>query len=233
RKVGSRGKAICFSFHPRKILTSIPSHEKVVVQSKTGDIQIVEIGHFTKNDWHGYSCLAFDRLGKLGFRPITGFITHPCNEELLKIKVQGGKEVSVTTSHSLFVLRDGEIKAVAASELSVSDYVVCPRRLSQWNRGKQKIILVEPLKSYLKRYGICRKNERLWLRKEERDALNSAREPLAIQNPDDYVIGSHRFKIRPVLDVGEELAEFLGYFAAKGSFGNGLTFSLGPDEMGL
>ena len=243
KRAGSLGDAGCFSFYANKIITSIPGDEKVVVLTPERTVQILPIGSFEEKDWRGYSCLAFDKDFKMAFRPITGFLAHPCNEEVLAVTLQGGKRVTVTKSHSLFTLRDGQVRQVKAGSLKQGDFVVCPKRVSAWNPPYQRIDLVAPLRGLLHRFGIYRAGEPRardghWryghMTRPERDELNRERAADAVLRPDLYEIRGNSFRSKPVLEMDESLAEFLGYFIAEGSFGtDGVEFTFGFSEMAL
>ena len=68
---------------------------------------------------------------KLGFKKIKKVIRHKIckGDKLYKITVKTNRNITVTGSHSVFILKNGEIKESKVNELSTGDYLVVPQRL--------------------------------------------------------------------------------------------------------
>lgn len=129
-KCGTFGDMSTFSFFPAHHITSLDAKERVLVRSPKGWTEWREIGPFVDADFSpGWQCVAFDREGRLAWRPITGFVKHPCNEPLIRVTLEGGRSSVVSVSHSLFKLYDGYAYEVPAGDLNVGDYVLAPRVL--------------------------------------------------------------------------------------------------------
>ncbi|MHC3436806.1 DNA polymerase II large subunit [Natrialbaceae archaeon A-gly3] len=78
----------------------------------------------------GWQTYAFDETHEAAPKPIEKAIRYPAaeDEELLRIGTQFGRELEITTDHSLFRYDDG-IEEVAGSDLEEGDLVVAPRNL--------------------------------------------------------------------------------------------------------
>ncbi|MBI4044583.1 MAG: hypothetical protein HY392_02645, partial [Candidatus Diapherotrites archaeon] len=76
-----------------------------------------------------FSVCAFDENLEIKEHPIKCLIVHPPNV-VKKIKTSSGRSVKVTKSHSLFTLRDNEVQAIEAKQLSIGDYLALPRKVN-------------------------------------------------------------------------------------------------------
>jgi|GEM_PF-18087 len=76
---------------------------------------------------------------KLRFKKIKKVIRHKICEgdTLYKIKVRTNRSITVTGSHSVFVLKEGEIKEAKVSELKEGDYLIVPHKLPSINTIKE------------------------------------------------------------------------------------------------
>jgi len=127
---GTIGDFGTLSFYPAHHITSLDAGEYVLLKSPSGDVGWKKIGEFVdENDYHDWRCVSFDRNGELAYRSITGTIKHPCNETLFRVKLQTGRQVTVSASHSLFIMRDGRAVAVPVKDLNRGDLVLAPRTL--------------------------------------------------------------------------------------------------------
>jgi DNA gyrase subunit B len=63
------------------------------------------------------------------FRPIKSVIRHPLEETLFRVRTAYGRSLRVTSSHSVFVYEDGDIKLKRGDELRLNDKLVAPRRI--------------------------------------------------------------------------------------------------------
>jgi DNA gyrase subunit B len=66
---------------------------------------------------------------RIGFRPIKAVIRHPLEEKLFAVRTSHGRNVRVTSSHSVFVHEDGELRLKRGDELQLGDALVAPRTL--------------------------------------------------------------------------------------------------------
>jgi len=92
---------------------------------KEGEIVSLEVGHADC-----YDVLCFDPTTlKTEFRPIKSVIRHEIEEPLYEITTAYGRQVRVTSSHSVFVCEDGEIMLKRGCEIQPGDLIVAPNRL--------------------------------------------------------------------------------------------------------
>lgn len=66
---------------------------------------------------------------KIDFKPVKSVIRHSVADDLFEIKTKTGRTVKVTGSHSVFVMRSGEITDVKVKDLHIGDYLVAPQIL--------------------------------------------------------------------------------------------------------
>lgn len=184
----------CFSFQAIKTLTSVTPETPVLVRID-GKVQIREIGHLDRSVI-GQECLAFDHDGKINWSPITDFIKHWIDDEILHLKVAKGKTVSVTRSHSMIVYDGKNFVPKVAGDLRVGDYIAAPRKL-ELPEQERSIDLVDLLagETLMVRDGMVR----------------LARSGKGV-NAGKW--------ISRYLKVDEKLCEVLGYYASEGCIGN-------------
>jgi len=129
------------------IVCSVDYNEPVVIkENKT--VKIVKIGEFVDklieksnkviyssvyeildiSDLN-YETLAFDPESyRISFRKISKIVRHKITEPLYKLQLETGREVTVTGSHSVYVLENLNIKAKKTSEIQIGDYVLIPKK---------------------------------------------------------------------------------------------------------
>lgn len=135
------------------IIMSVDYNESTVVKDPKGKIRIVKIGEFIDKNLgnskiSGHQVLCFDmRTHKTTFKPIKKVIKHKISEQLYKIGTSYGRSIKVTSSHSLFTYKNGEIVLKKTSELKEGDYVLAPCEIPLSNELKAEIDLLEELYS--------------------------------------------------------------------------------------
>ncbi len=78
----------------------------------------------------GWKTIAFNpKTLKSEIVPITAFIRHPITEKLYRIRAEGGKEATVTASHNVFQVLDGEIRAIKTENLRPGQFILAARQL--------------------------------------------------------------------------------------------------------
>ncbi len=96
------------------------------------DVPVEVDGKFQKKTaaLEGWKTYAFDENHEASPKPIEKAIRYRADddEELLRIRTQFGRELEITTDHSLFRYDDG-IAEVAGSDLEEGDLIVAPRNL--------------------------------------------------------------------------------------------------------
>jgi len=123
---------------------SVEYHEPVLVR-ENGRARLVEIGKYIDEKLAEAECdLSADRTSapvedceviayddstfKMGFRKTSMVHRHRLHGRLYEIKLVGGRKVTVTGSHSVFVLDSGRVRAYRVEDLRAGDYVVVPNR---------------------------------------------------------------------------------------------------------
>ena len=217
KKAGTFGNAAVFAFYPNKQITSVTYDTPVMVR-RNGVVELVKIGSlmdfmidkYWKPD--GYECLAFNENGRILWQKIEAFIKHNINTEILKIYLEKGRETEITKSHSVFTIKEGEIKEVLGRDLKIGDYLIVPRRLP---------ILVNPIKeidilNYINRQNVKFNHEKVIIKNNEVGG------------------GGGKYTGRKI-KINEDFCKLLGYFIAEGGYeldksGGGLRFTFGLHE---
>ncbi len=126
--------------YSKVIIMSVDGQETTFVQSPSGEISCVTVGDFIdvaldkKIDVLQYKVLCFNlRTRKSQFKTIKAVIRHPIEEQLYEIKTAYGRSVRVTSSHSVFVYENNEMKLKKGDEIKTGDIVVAPRKLPLYN----------------------------------------------------------------------------------------------------
>lgn len=124
----------------KTIIMSVDGQETTFIQTPSGEIECVKIGNFidsaieNKIDISNYKVLCFNLSNrKSQFKSIKAVIKHPISEKLYEIKTAYGRSVKVTSSHSVFVYENNEIKLKKGSEIREGDKIVAPRKLPLFN----------------------------------------------------------------------------------------------------
>jgi len=130
------------------IICSVDYNEPIVIK-ENGAVKSIRIGEFVDKLMEksnkitftngcevldisdlNYETLAFDPQNyRIGFKKIRKIIRHKITEPLYKLYLETEREITVTSSHSVYVLENLNIKAKRVSEIQVGDYVLIPRRL--------------------------------------------------------------------------------------------------------
>ena len=117
------------------------THDEPVMASVNGKVEILPIGelvdrHIGNDEVKDVSSLdikvpSFDwKEYKYAFRKVSHVIRHKRENEILKIKLMGNREIKVTGCHSLFSAEDGKLKEVEARSLKVGDFLAVPKRIA-------------------------------------------------------------------------------------------------------
>src|SRR3989344_2553270 len=133
------------------VYMSVDYKEPIIIK-ENGIIKKVKIGEFVDNiinsskeieklPYYEYNAsninneieaAAFSNLDyKINFKKIKKVIRHKiCNgDRLYKISLKTGKSIQVTGSHSIFILKNGEVVEAKVSNIKEGDYVVVPQKL--------------------------------------------------------------------------------------------------------
>jgi DNA gyrase/topoisomerase IV subunit B/transcriptional regulator with XRE-family HTH domain len=122
------------------ILMSVDGEEATFVQNNRGIISFVKIGDFIDGlaekeiNPSKYKVLCFNlKTRRTQFKEIKSVIRHPITEKLYEIKTSYGRNVKVTSSHSVFVFEDGRIKLKKGNEIKKGDKIVAPKLVPLYN----------------------------------------------------------------------------------------------------
>ena len=143
------------------IVMSVDGDEHVFVRD-SGGARMTKIGPYidaalvgTEPDEHGVEkvkggdlgeVLCFDKeTHEVRFRPIKAVIRHPIDEPLFEVVTAYGRRVRVTSSHSIYVWEDGEVRLKRGDELRVGDKVVAPRTIPFPTEGPKRLDVMRAL----------------------------------------------------------------------------------------
>jgi DNA gyrase subunit B len=145
----------------RIIIMSVDGDEHVFVRDDERGVRMVRIGSFidgalgSKAPSGGVDKLISDTLGDVlcfgledhavRFRRIKSVIRHPLDEKLFQVRTSYGRRVRVTSSHSVFVHENGELKLKRGDELRLNDRVVAPFRVRFPTAAAEHIDLLHAL----------------------------------------------------------------------------------------
>ncbi len=118
------------------VIMSVDGEEATFVESPKGLVNFVKIGEFIDNlierkiNPKEYKVLCFNlKTRKTQFKNIKAVIKHPIEEKLYEIKTSYGRNVKVTSSHSIFVYENNTVKLKKGDEIKLGDRVVAPINL--------------------------------------------------------------------------------------------------------
>jgi len=217
----------------------------------SGKIKLIKIGEYTDNlmekrkpfYFKENNCQVLDardlnlqclglKEGKIDWQKINFLVRHSINN-LLRISTVGGFNIKVTPSHSVLVLKDGEIQSFKASNLKAGDYLVAPKIIPSGENKIAKISLAEEFLKRGKTDGIYireaykENGKRLWQKRTGKNSTGHVKvfplnwigdkiEKFNLSKAKISLTGS-KIKISNELPITKELAEFLGWYCAEGS----------------
>ncbi len=145
----------------RVIIMSVDAEETCFIRYPSGQIRQIQVGPFIDErlaqpeDISQYQVLCFDQhTHRAEFKPIRSVIRHTIDEPLYEIRTAYGRRVRVTSSHSVFVYEDGQVRLKRGDEVQVGDRIVAPCRLPlKAETSPQSIDLLSALFSLRDRIG--------------------------------------------------------------------------------
>lgn len=170
----------------RIVIMSVAGDEPTLVMDDTGRTEFVSIGGFIDDCIEGrrtterYRVISFDPVTHATrFRPLKAVIRHSHEEPMYKITTRYNRSVKVTSSHSVFVYEDGEVRLKKGNEVKPGDWLVASRRLP---RPKETPTRVDLLKT-LYRTGLT---QSLYLQGETVRKIASQRVLAKVTRPDQW-----------------------------------------------
>jgi DNA gyrase subunit B len=135
----------------RVIIMSVAGDEPTLVLDKyTGKTEFVEIGKFIdecvegKRTTERYQVISFDPVTHATrFRPLKAVIRHSHEEPMYKITTRYNRSIKVTSSHSVFVYENEEVKLKKGNEIRPGDLLVASRRLPRPENSLTRIDLLK------------------------------------------------------------------------------------------
>ncbi|MCF3574941.1 helix-turn-helix domain-containing protein [Planktothrix agardhii 1812] len=128
---------------------SVAGDEPTLVMEDTGKTEFVEIGKFIDECIEGkrtperYQVVAFDPVTHATrFRPIKAVIRHGHEEPMYQLTTRYNRQIKVTSSHSVFVYENGEVKLKKGNEIKPGDWLVASRRLPRSTEPQTRIDLL-------------------------------------------------------------------------------------------
>jgi DNA gyrase subunit B len=158
----------------RIIIMSVDGDEHVFVRDDRCGTRMVRIGRFidaalaTHAPGGILDKLTSESLGEVlcfglrdhavRFRRIKSIIRHPLEEKLFRVRTSHGREVRVTSSHSVFVYENEKLTLKRGDELRVNDHVAAPARISFPATAPARIDLLREL------HAVPEASRQIWLR---------------------------------------------------------------------
>jgi helicase len=202
--------------------------------------------------------VAFDQENfELAFRKISKVVRHKANEPLYRLRLETGREVSVTGSHSIYTLEGLNITTKRVSEIKVGDIVLVPKRLPSNPLKNIEINLAREIMGLKEAGNLFVKNlpkeffessafkdlrarnhdKKNWKRRGELPLgkvieLELDKKLDLSQSFFSYTASRHKVPIK--IPVNWELAKLLGYYVAEGSIDEKnyrVSFSLNSEEI--
>ena len=134
----------------RIVIMSVAGDEPTLVADDTGKTELVEIGKFIDDCIEGrrtterYRVISFDPVANATrFRPLKAVIRHGHEESMYKITTRYNRSIKVTSSHSVYVYKKGEVKLKKGNEIKAGDLLVASRRLPRPTETLSKIDLLK------------------------------------------------------------------------------------------
>ncbi|MDA4114300.1 MAG: hypothetical protein OK474_09660, partial [Thaumarchaeota archaeon] len=217
-------------------------YEEPIIYRENGSISIAKIGILVDRFYEGnqdgpvptssIEVVSFDpKTLRVKWSPLQYVFRHRYEGKLMKFKLATGRSVTVTPSHSIFVLKDGAIQAVPASTIQPGDYAIGAREIPASQSGNVKVDLV---KFFARSRGIILRGldrasiphevmkgasyHKEWHRKSRGMVPISRAYLLDADHLEgasiSYKNGKH--DLPTSLEIDEGLARLLGYYAAEG-----------------
>ena len=129
-------------------------------------------------------------------------IKHSYSGKTFGILTKSGRNVTVTSGHSLFRLKNGNLQSIKSDDLKLGDYLVIPKKFS-WYKELKEIDILN------------------YVQKNKNNPINY----------DDSWIYYGGIKLIPrKIKLNKEFARFLGYYLAEGCAPRHLTLTFGNNE---
>lgn len=215
-------------------------HDEPIMYRQDGVVRLRKIGDLVDEFYNGekegpvstssIEVVSFDQNSfEVKWSPLQYVFRHRFKGKLLKFRTRTGRSVAVTPAHSLFVLRDGKVRTVPASEISVGDFLVGSREVPENHGQNARFDLIQV---FAREKGIHLTFEsreqtpkipgpsdrRSWYWKNRRSIPIEYLPVVPQAELREAKIGYKgcRYPLPTELEVDKEIAELLGYYVAEG-----------------
>ncbi len=138
------GQEPVFVRRPGEALELVPIGDWIDRELEARGVESSDLDKVVASDLGEVLCFGQDDH-EVKLRPIKAIIRHPQDETLYKIKTAYGRQVRVTSSHSVFVREHGQTRLKRGDELRVGDQVLAPRHMRLPDARVERIDLVRAL----------------------------------------------------------------------------------------
>jgi helicase len=175
---------------------------------------------------------------KVNFKNISNVVRHKTDEFLCKLRLQTGRETTVTKNHSIYALEGLNVATKNASEIRLGDFVLIPKSLPLNQLEETEIDLLREL-GKLKINNLFLKNltpdfyesasfkalkakesdKKNWKKRRELPfdiVVESGLYDISDASPFFSYVGS-RHKVPTKIPISAELIRLIGYYVAEGS----------------
>ena len=132
------------------VIMSVAGDEPTLVMDYRGQTEFVKIGRFIDDCVDGrrnpneYRVISFDPVTKATrFQPLKAVIRHGHQEPMYKLTTRYNRSIKVTSSHSVFILENGEVVLKKGNEIKAGDLLVSSRRLPRPAVSPTRVDLLE------------------------------------------------------------------------------------------
>ncbi len=200
-----------------------------------------------------FEAVAFDKNYEVAFRSVREVSRHPI-DNVYEIKLETGRKVNVTGSHSVFTVNENKVVPVIVEELKEGDFVVAPLELPSVKDCNTELNLLDNFievsdkykNIYLRNFGdesVFRKARKIFGNRLVRTWKSGRTIPLwilkdikcSIKSKKNYRIGiySSNNELPAKIETTPEFCKLLGYYTAEGHCSeHDVVFSFGNHEEG-
>lgn len=183
----------------------------------------------------------FDKTFKIIWKPLDYVYRHKINDKLFKLKLETGKEITLSSAHSLFILNEKGIETIKTKSLQKGNYIIIPSRIPETKPIKEINLIDCFLNSNLKRKIVLKNVPNAIYKEKEAEiksylkenykklhqsfydfktkkilpiSLYSLLSPIQLKRCKLSTTSHHQIPI--TLKITKELIRLLGYYSAEG-----------------
>lgn len=99
--------------------------------------------YFLEGNFNNLNVMTWDNNYKVYFTPVIGLYKVKSPKEIFKITLKGNREISLTSRHTIFLLKNGKIINIPSSEVRKGDFVLVPSGISEEQEIKEFNLVFE------------------------------------------------------------------------------------------